>query len=1672
MSSSTTPGSVPTNIYGGSQQIAPNAVSIHNYYGTDAVRAGVSSAANRTVVEGVVQDMYTLSTTHPEEVENERMRTVELESFERWLSDKRVLCVYGDKGVGITTILSQFARRHRTHCVSYFFNSMDYWRYDAAGFETDLCKQLLSYIGHAVPDTDEHLNVSTIMQRVSQKIHSDKKQPLYFVFDGIQLVPSDYLEGIKDVLNKLPKTQARFIFSGSRGDILKMLPPKAENQLGIRDHEILSMSPADMKEYFLSEKPDLTDDDIEALWDITRGNAHMMNVVLTRYMRLGKLDKLLTGDISDTADLYADDFDTIYQNADELTCRLVEILTYACSPVTADFLKLVLHTDEQSLQKVVAPHSDMICVQDGDIYRFCAVSFREYLRGKLSPRKQAVERTMLKTMMEADNKARYGNDILQLMKSLGMADGIANFLTSENMHAIFVDHKTQASLNELCNCGFEACYANPDKFFAPLFRFVVTKSVSREIERNELWDNEIEAMMSLGHTEQAFALANNVYLSEDRLKAYLNIARYKKKISGQDYTILRENIKQLVDTIEFEKIPQKAIELSTMLLLVDFEAAVGIIDRIANTYKDKVNTDRMYTLFSMCLQETDGEHTPSKDLVDAKIQNEDMRSMAHAARHLFSEEKVEAVLSEIDQMTNDRQKLNLLSIWIPEHKDKEGIGKAILKAVQLIVAMSDTDIPRAETLANVCSAMSRMTHDEMLHALESINAVEESIKSPAFKYVDAKLTVIEGTRDMMPEESRRHLDQLLAFIDGINDPAVHVACLAKMAGRSSEFATDDRCAQIVSMAMGVMEKTSLHFKVLEEPVKALAADHTDMVCRLVECMNTDDRKKEAYSLAAVSYLDGQKKAERTDPDVFFMLIGKTDTLHSHRYTPLLKFTQLLKGAKDIDSAAFLASIKENYRYFEEVEDPHRHITLLVKLYTWMRKTHPDAPFTCQLKGDILNVWRNIESERERTISGFYLVQYFAKTDKEDAETIFCETKRLQEKSYLSTSSCETANDLAINMYIKSMCLMVRRGLCEYNDSDYKQFETIVDSHLSKAEAIAAWNAIAMEFYFLGRKAEHNIIWNNRLTVNYDSFTPYDRKQLLYTLSPTIFFQNSELFYDRIKDYDPHFQDECLKNVADTVITKEAQQDTKLSRQYDLPYGDLQTLVALTGHFHSDEAICHYVKIITNSISGDRKGKPLSKDQLAQLYNGLDNIVANQLPAPGCIPHDGYKVSCRVNIDHSKRLISSAADRRNIAEMVEAIPNVSDRAFLYFDLAPLLPRTDDKRNFFNCGIETAKQIGSSYEKSARFGMMLSECKDNNLTDLVNPIARQMMECLYSNGTEKDYRELLDTVYQQKPELADELIKEFDSDPARRLYKKRLQRHLDSTKRIENARKHTETVDKLHREEQERYFSRRLDDLLDGTGQVLRAEDVMRMTMHHIYNNSVVDAQFAIFYVMEDIFRKDGKNYQEMQRAIHHTLTQVLNVAMTVSAGTKDNINRVSSLMQTGGASGDMVRIGDTDEAWGRIFEWFKANQKTHLYIVDASFHPRDLCYVKKFCDINSEVEIRILTHRQSYPNADYAPEWRRLIEGLTNDVRLNFVYYADQSTDGPLRDRYLLSYDSDTHAICGLKVSSLDSLGCKESSITEIAPDLARDIRESYTTYALEKPKRVKTREMRYSTVHD
>lgn len=85
------------------------------------------------------------------------------------------------------------------------------------------------------------------------------------------------------------------------------------------------------------------------------------------------------------------------------------------------------------------------------------------------------------------------------------------------------------------------------------------------------------------------------------------------------------------------------------------------------------------------------------------------------------------------------------------------------------------------------------------------------------------------------------------------------------------------------------------------------------------------------------------------------------------------------------------------------------------------------------------------------------------------------------------------------------------------------------------------------------------------------------------------------------------------------------------------------------------------------------------------------------------------------------------------------------------------------------------------------MSISECMENKLGSLVPEIANSAMQSLRINGSLQDHKDLVDMVYQHKPELAEQLVKSLDQDPARLCYKNKLLQHIHSMNKISKATK---------------------------------------------------------------------------------------------------------------------------------------------------------------------------------------------------------------------------------------------------------------------------------------------
>lgn len=1675
------------DIENSSVQIAPNAqFTVQNFYGTDYLKPVMlnKKCSEDEAPEGTILDMYYYSDTKPCPVSNEIIRKAELALCEKRLENDNVLCLYGDDGVGVTTLLAQFAKLHGENCVSHFYDGLEIIRIDTNVMERCIVSQLYWYVNgrddNFNSDTASQLTIEALWFAVNRKIRRTGK-PLYFVFDGFDSIPMEKRESVKRFLEKMYWNSCKFIFAGKKSDIKQFIP--STTKLSISEYEIITFGDADVKEYFRQSLPDVSNADLEALCQITRGRGRRMEIILHRYVEKGKLRDLLESNASGTSDLYDDDFNHIFGSNDRLTLELFAMLVYTDFPLQVPVASAILSVSKEEFLDLVNLYHEFIQITPNDVCFLNQEGFHKYLRDKLKSLKQDMELKILRVIQEPQYMLAHASFIPPLMKTLHMTDKLVTFLSKDNIQKIFVKQRSQAALNEQCEFGYDACKNEPEKYAATLFRFALNKSMSREIEKNELWDNELEALLATGHTEQALALAQNVYLSEERLKSYLLIARKKERLSPSDYEMLKESIDQLVSTIQFEKIPSKSVELAKLLLPIDYEAAIGIVDRVAKANKESINADRVYTLMSLMSNKADSEtgNVTNFDMASQKIEDDGLRTFTHAAKNLFSDVSVDVFLEELAKLPSNSQKLHLLQIWLPEHEDKAGIGKAILEAIHLIIAVSDTDMPKAKILNTVCHSMSKMTAEEQTKAMVYIESISDIIKYPTFDFVDAELTIIEATKDILPEKSKSHLEYLYLYICDLEDESVKVACLSKLLGRfdylgkRSETEKTLGCSsadirrEIIQLIHHLLQETAYHLKVVEEPIKALVCDYPTMIDELIADINTQERKRRAYSLAAMQYLLKQEE-EKVKLDKFFVLIAKTDNADENRETPLDLLSRMLLHAEKINHEEMLPIVKSEFHYFEELERSSRKVLIFMRLYLWMTRHFPEDTFANKIKGLILQNWNSIEVLKARIECGFFLAKNFAKVSKDDAEDILKQCHKMKAECFLASSSCVSAYDIAIELYVHSMSLLIRYKLCD-DDTLLRQFAEDIDTQLSSGEKAIIWSNIALEFFLSDKHQQFDTLCSKYFPTNYDSYSLMDQKCIIYSIAPAMFFHSRDTLYTLLDRYDDQFKNDVLKRISEFIFCKEGMLSgiSAEYKAYDLEFKDYQDIIGLLEHASNDEIFFHVVNVVAKSLRDGKHRDELSTDQKNMVVNEIERIVNEKLPSSDGIQHDGYKIACLSALKHSKSEFTSK-DKDYWENEIAKVDNKADKSFLYLQIAPYFQKKHDKSIYFEKGISEAESISSTFDKVKRLDMSIDECVENNLGNLVRPMAETAMKSLRLNGTLEDYKRLIDMVYQHKPDLAEEMVNNLDNDPARVQYKNRLLSHISSAKRLKEAHDKLDSIDKLKTYEQVRFFEKQLNNLINGTGQILDVDKIFDLSIKHIYNHNIDKAKYAIVYVMEDLFRKfkQSKQNKDLLLNIHSAFRYNLKLVLSLAVDTKERLDRVESLMQTRSFTEEgYIQIGEEAKARAYILNWYQKCEYDTLTIIDPYFKPQDLSIIKHLCDINNDLEIKILTHRQKFENDDYLSSWHHFSSGVTNTITLHFVWYDGKPEDGPLHDRFWICSDEENDEHQGITLCSVDSLGKKESSITEVDGGIVLSALMSYTKYVYNRPKKIVGRELRY-----
>ena len=1610
-------------------------------------------------------NMCSYSETFPNVPDNVISRDKYLTLIEEQFNYHKIICVDGQKGVGVSTLLAMFALRHSDDCVSFFANGQGYTNCKPDIFEESVRKQLSCYTRKEVGAIE--LSSDALIYKAMRTSRS-RKGYLYFVLDGMDSIPNESIDGFSAFLNKWVNNEnVRLLFSGKKEDIAKILPDEKDI---FQTNQLFSFDSMEVRELVKEEVGEINLGLLEEFYKLTDGVASKVHFLIDKIKLHGIdcIDDLYSNNVTD---LFEYEWSTLQEKNSSKLPLFLALLSFADFPLAIDNVRDLLELCENDVNELLS-HCDSIIKIDNGVFYFKYPDFKNYISSQLKHLKGEVELLLISMYEKLDAKDAF-NHLPALYKSANKKSKLVRYLTSENVQQHIVTERSQAALNEQCEYGFKAC-ADTDAQAGDYFRFAVNRSASREIEKNELSDSEIEALISIGEEQQAYELAQNVFLKEEKLKSLLLIARYAKHMPDSLSKEILSQIKILVKDIRFELIPDKAIELAKLMLSVDFVEALTIIDTVSKFQKDKAQTDKLYTALSLTYN-TEGEekeNSAKADILSTKIEDTGLRQMAKSMKSIMADCSIDELLEELDKLPTATSKLYFLQFWIPENKNKEGIGKVVHYANGLVIQTANVNVPKVSLINKYCTPLPKLTSQEIIENVAMIDSVTDSIKFPTVDYVDLQLTIIQAIFTYDEKSAGDRLLDLYIEIEDFEDKTLTIKCKSKLLSRydglgpkqvvESYLQTPLKIQnELVAEIKKQFKETAYHLRLVEYALKELVCDYRSFLDDVIPYINTKERQSRAYLLSLNEYLI-RTEVLKIDWNFVDSLYYKVTYNTSGLDKLTIRIVRKLVSS-EVDSNLILKYLKSNYNKIERIESSDSKCYALSNVYVWAKKHFETDKFCAKVKGYLYDSWNSIKVPLLKVEIGFQIARVLSDIPlKQEAREYVINTTKERCQLSISTYSCMSAFQESLSHYIHSLGILIRSGL--QNDEDFEHLETILEQNDDDGDSMIAWARLALEFYSSGNKDKFSEIVSRHVSKDIAEFPMFYKKYVFFNVSAALFLASSDYYFSKLDEFDPSFANACLENIACYICTKYPYNGVSVGREVEsnkpLDNSDCQNLIGLMRHSADDSFIFDKVEIVAAGIKNNESR--ISKEQRIFLYKELEDVVEKKLPMPGGISHDGYKIACLATIKSYKN--PSSNDWKKESEAINKIENTADRAFLYAHIAHCASKAETRVKFLEKAFDLTQKMTSSYDRISRYDMCLIESFASTNSQKARLFARDAMKSLLAdkNGDFKELQNLVDHVREHDEQTAEEMLDMIDKDPARVSYKNRLRASKNKNNKLLSAKNDLSKVAYLSNEEQMQFFGKQMEDLIKARYTVKDVSTTLSV-LAKVYENPITDTSNAVTFFMENAYNKyiSNRKNSSLLRSIHDSLFWNLRIAMAIAAGTQERIERINRIMSKTTSPDDMfIRKGETEKAHNLLKTWLSENPFSNLRICDPYFKTEDMILLKSFFDIIPNLNISILTHKQQYEDLEvFQRMWNSISSELTGEIKIVSVCFEEDQGKSPIHDRWWVLYDDETGKRLGRRLPSINGLGKRISEISEMDKSSINSFNQLWTDFFYDKKRR-------------
>lgn len=1570
-----------------------------------------------------------------------------------------VLFLEGDVGDGATTTLAQFCQAHPSNTFALFVKPASRMAYSLDYLRLVLAEQFHWYVyGESLKK--EPLTESEFNSLKLKVLAKERGRTLYFVVDGLHQVPQEDRRLIGSIFSDLLPTgvgRCRLIVTGQQS----MFAGHIHSSVKSKPYQLLKLRLEECK-IFLSDTG-VDDSDCGKLYELCKhGSAGRLAVVRRLLISGTPLSSILETDPTKYLEFVKLEFDIL---AELLDGELLAVASIAFSKMTLTISDLAAMVKvEDGLVRRAVEKCQFLNISAADTVEFISETHRRYASKQLDRLKQPALSAQLEYLQRNPTSEASLRYLPVYFETLNQQEAILNLLSKEHYGHLLDSTQSFSALRARAELGAKSAASLQRTH--EVFKFSLQRSLFSSVGTNESSSARIRALVAMGKSNTALALADAEATKEDRLVLLAAFARRLTESKGKIGLELSEYIGRLIQEVDFSQLGDKALSIAADVLIFDPDAALGIIDSAVKGATTAVKDAAFAELsFSATLAKLKHK-TKIEDKAKSRISDEALQQVAHSFELLAEKLDVRELVATLAKMPAAHKVYFLRSFVGVKQRDPKILD---LVELGLDTIIRETEyIPRAKDLADLCAPFTGpiQDHTRLRHLVarfdSQLGLVAKAAQSNDLTVLAMRLAAAEHQYDR--KNARDRIEQAYFDVIDIKTPEVQLESLAIMLGALSrldhdgELEKDDGFRAVVKSDLSkllevVLKDTADHISTVSPVLKVLAADEGEAALLLASRLNVLSRREVAYESVA-SVLAAQPYTSDRLAAVKKSLASISNDDHRARATVSLL------GALDPNPGR-----SEWVPHLEVLREHLMRGHQLGHWDSWMFKTsvaakieYPTPLFVARL-GEASS---RAASPLEESTLYFQAAEVLAEREPELAQQQYDEGARVAATTPFGSSATCHIFELCLSLVGRAMAPLARHGLLD--DDKLSRHARLVDQLPGTVPRIRALNEFAERMWCARRPDLANRVVQEQLRPLLEEarlahVSVY--RLAVASAFPSVCASHLKLALPLLRDLPDMAADEALDDAGMLRLRHLPSREPDVNGRFDhtrLDASDVVDVIEIIQSARSDATIFSLMKALVGAVNDKQNRTRFTAQQKADWSARLKTIVNDKLPDFRNIKHLGYKVVCMTQV---YALVDTPwLQWHALEKQTEDIDNCADRGYIFGSLASALPArfSTHRTRLQGRAVEEIQKIPSPIDRISHFQGYAQEAHANDSAASARECLKMAMKLsmdIEDNARASHRRgELIDIADQIDPGFADELIELVDDDPARAQLKLDSKHAADVAKakrEMSNARL-VKDVGKCDLEMLPAAAWKNLAALEAGRLEV-KSLDVMTEYVTLAGGGALPHAYPVLSWHLTNLERK----YLQVQDVTSHIVpvceALLLSAELTHSIMSKVS-GRMTTVREDTQDDGLLVRRKTRDGAIEYIENWLRDHGMDHITYCDAYFSTKDIPLLRICLAQAPECKVFVIASRphlveiKEHTEEPFAAAWNAQSDQIPPDTEVIALAYSDLPGKHVLHDRWLLTKDA------GLRLgTSFHSLGLDRlSEISEMEPSRVRAVQGQIDRY--------------------